>query len=123
MQRSNNVFDLISVLNGVVILSRIEDLTYGLPTIRTVLHDANSAARIEKGGSACLVKANAMNEVRKTGVVAHRVGEGLYFDPLQNIRLFQVCSFEPGKRRVIVGKPHISMNERSGRNIALFLAN
>ena len=29
------MFDLISVVNGVVILSRIEDLTSGLPTIRS----------------------------------------------------------------------------------------
>src|SRR5262249_9180973 len=77
---------------------------------------------LEEFGSACLVKANTAEQVRKARVVAHRIREGLYFDPLHNIGLLLVRSFEPGKRLVVVAEAHISLNKRSGGNVALLPA-
>src|SRR5262249_61107818 len=67
----------------------------------------------------CLIKANTAEQDRKTRVVAHGIREGLYFDPLQNTGLLLVRSFEPGKRLVVVAEAHISLNEGTGRNVAL----
>src|SRR5215467_10855608 len=79
-------------------------------------------ANLIKLGLTCLIKANTAEQVRKTRVVAHRIRKGLYFDPLQNIGLLLVRSFEPGKRLVVVAEAHIILKERSGRNVALLPA-
>jgi hypothetical protein len=83
---------------------------------------ANFHGNLEKLGSACLVEANTMEQVRKTRVVAHRIRERLYFDPLQNIGLLLVRTFELGKSLVVVAEAHISLNKRSGGNVALLPA-
>src|SRR5215467_14460364 len=82
---------------------------------------ANSQ-RQNRRGSVRLVKANAVKEVGKTGVVAHHVREWLYFDPLQNVGLLLVCSFEPAERLVVVAEANIGLNEWSSRNVAYLAA-
>ena len=78
----------------------------GLPTIRTTLNNSPwtcignqdeqlscreghrrrelSTTNLGKRRSACLVKANTVEKVRKTRVAPHRIEVGRYFDPLQD---------------------------------------
>lgn len=98
---------------------RNQDEQYGVSKAAQL---ATFTVNLEKLGSACLVKANAPEQIRKTRVVAHRIREGFYLDPLQDTALLLVRTFEPGKRLVIVAEAHISLNERSRRNVALLPA-
>jgi hypothetical protein len=46
--------------------------------------------------SICLIEANPVDQVRKAGIVAQRIREGLHFKPLQNGGFLLVGWFEPG---------------------------
>jgi hypothetical protein len=63
-----------------------QQLTSGLPVIRPQQGKYVGVTRlIHEWRLSRLVKPDAAEQVRKTGVLAHRIKEGVYFKVLQNV--------------------------------------
>ncbi len=77
--------------------------------------------RVTKPSLPSLVKLCAAHRVRKTGVAAEGIKEGMHFDVLQYHRLFLVGPLEPDKCLFVVAEPQISVHKSSSRNVACLL--
>ena len=69
-----------------------------------------------------LVEPDAMDQLRKARIAAQGIEIRVYFNELQDRRVFRVCPVQPSKGLVVFAEPEVSIHKSSGRNVTLLVA-